>query len=37
MKEDSSIRDWLIFSVFHLHLCEKKIPVKNTDIKLIKI
>ena len=37
MKEDSSIRDWLIFFSFHLHLCEKKIPVKNTDIKLIKI
>ena len=37
MKENASIRDWLIFFCFHLHLCEKKIPVKNTDIKLIKI
>ena len=37
MKENASIRDWLISFCFHLHLCEKKIPVKNTDIKLIKI
>jgi mxaA protein len=37
MQESEEIRDWLIFFCFHLHLCEKNIPVKNADIKLIKI
>jgi mxaA protein len=37
IQESEEIRDWLIFFCFHLHLCEKNIPVKNADIKLIKI
>lgn len=37
IKDDVNIRNWLIFFCFHLHLCEKKIPVKNSDIKIIKV
>jgi mxaA protein len=37
LKNNSDLREWLLMFVFHLHLCEKKVPVKGSDIKLIKI
>ena len=37
LKNNNDLREWLLMFVFHLHLCEKKVLVKGSDIKLIKI
>jgi mxaA protein len=34
---DEKIKNWLIEFCFHLHLCEKKLPIKSIDLKIIKI
>ncbi|MEY3028596.1 MAG: hypothetical protein RIQ77_679, partial [Pseudomonadota bacterium] len=34
---DEKIKNWLMDFCFHLHLCEKKLPIKSIDLKIIKI
>ncbi len=34
---DEKIKNWLMDFCFHLHLCEKKLPIKSVDLKIIKI